>query len=220
MKRFKSVVNAGLVCLAGLTVLATPATAESAAPAAVCTITPEPAATYNVGDLQTFFWSTTGCQTSQRPVKWKLIAGTIPPGMTGPHTQGVGSGFVTGMPTTVGTFTFRVGVIDQTGARDKETFTINVEPARPIVVTTESFLPGQVGEFYCCGNLFADGGTPPYTWAITAGTLPPGLSLQVSPGRITGTPTTAGTFTFTVQPTDSTGVAGTPKEFDLVIEPA
>ena len=46
---------------------------------------------------------------------------------------------------------------------------------------------------------------PDYTWSLVSGELPPGLELTESPGRITGTPTTAGTFTFTVRVTDSRG---------------
>jgi hypothetical protein len=46
---------------------------------------------------------------------------------------------------------------------------------------------------------------PEYTWTLVAGELPPGLELTESPRRITGTPTTAGTFTFTVRVTDSRG---------------
>lgn len=212
--------TATTTALATTTTTGAPATTTTTAPSAGCTITPQPPATYHVGDLQTYFWSTTGCRSSDKPVQWSLVSGRIPPGMSGPHLQGVGSGFVTGRPTTVGTFTFTVRVTDQVGARDTETFTITVEPARPVTVTTQGFLPGRVGEFYCCGNLFADGGVPGYTWSITGGGLPPGLSLQRSPGRITGTPTAAGTFTFTVQPTDGRGVRGTPKAFELVIEPA
>ena len=187
---------------------------------ASCTITPRSAATYHVGDLQTFFWTTTGCRTSTQTVQWSLVSGVIPPGMSGPFTQGVSSGYVTGKPTTVGTFTFTVRVRDQTGASDTETSTINVEPPRPITVTTQGFVSGRVGEFYCCGNLFADGGIPGYTWAIVGGAIPPGLSLDHSEDRITGTPTTEGTFTFTVQPTDSRGVVGEAKAFDLVVQPA
>lgn len=195
-------------------------TTTTAPPPASCTITPRPAATYHVGDLQTFFWTTTGCRTTTQVVQWSLVSGAIPPGMSGPFTQGVSSGYVTGKPTTVGTFTFTVRVRDQTGASDTETSTIIVEPPRPITVTTQGFSPGRVGEFYCCGNLFADGGIPGYTWAIVGGAIPPGLSLDHSEDRITGTPTTAGTYTFTVQPTDSRGVAGEAKAFDLVIQPA
>ena len=51
----------------------------------------------------------------------------------------------------------------------------------------------------------ADGGVPEYTWTLVAGELPPGLELTESPGRITGTPTTVGTFTLTVRVTDSRG---------------
>ena len=65
--------------------------------------------------------------------------------------------------------------------------------------------PATVGQFYCCGNLFADGGVPGYTWTLRSGRLPPGLRLTASPGRITGTPTTRGTFSFVVRATDTRG---------------
>jgi hypothetical protein len=86
------------------------------------------------------------------------------------------------------------------------------------VITNQSdaLAPGFVGEFYCCGNLFADGGVPDYTWSLRAGTLPPGLQLTASPGRITGTPTTAGTFLFTVRVTDSRGVF-TERSFSITV---
>jgi hypothetical protein len=151
--------------------------------------------------------STTGCRTSNEPVRFALVAGAIPPGMTGPFTQGVGSGGITGRPTTVGVFNFTLRVTDQTGSSDTESFQITVDPARGLIFNhqTLTLTTGTVGAFYCCGNLFADGGTPPYRWTRVAGILPPGLSLQASPGRITGTPTTAGTFVFRLRVTDARG---------------
>jgi hypothetical protein len=49
----------------------------------------------------------------------------------------------------------------------------------------------------------AGSGNPPYTFAITVGSLPPGLTLNTVTGAVSGTPTTAGTYNFTVQVTDS-----------------
>jgi fibronectin type 3 domain-containing protein len=53
-------------------------------------------------------------------------------------------------------------------------------------------------------TLAASGGVTPYTWSITSGALPAGLTLTAATGIIAGTPTAAGTFTFTVKVTDST----------------
>jgi hypothetical protein len=51
-------------------------------------------------------------------------------------------------------------------------------------------------------TLTANGGSSPYTWSVATGTLPPGLTLS-SAGVISGTPTTAGTSSFTIQVSDS-----------------
>ncbi len=63
---------------------------------------------------------------------------------------------------------------------------------------------GTVGVVYSSA-LVASGGVGPYTFSITSGSLPPGLTLNTSTGAITGTPTSAGTFNFTAQVIDSTG---------------
>jgi hypothetical protein len=186
-------------------------------PSSSCTIVPTTFPDGNVGTLNTWYFSTTGCQTSEKPVQFNVISGQIPPG-TQLFTQGVGSGGITGTPTTEGLFSFTIRAQDFTGASDTELFSIRINPPRPLVITNQSdtLSPGTVGQFYCCGNLFADGGVPDYTWTLRAGQLPPGLSLQASPGRITGTPTTAGTFSFTVRVTDTRG-AFAERIFSIVI---
>jgi len=171
-----------------------------------CTIVPETFADGNVGTLNTWFFSTTGCQTSEKPVQFSVVSGQIPSG-TRLFTQGVSSGGITGKPTTEGLFAFTVRVKDFTGSTDTESFSIRVNPPRPLVITnqTDALSPGTVGQSYCCGNLFADGGVPGYTWSLRSGQLPPGLALSASPGQITGTPTARGTFSFLVRVTDSRG---------------
>ncbi len=73
----------------------------------------------------------------------------------------------------------------------------------PLVISTSSLPAGTIGAAYNA-TLTATGGTPPYSWAVTVGTLPAGLSLNASSGAITGTPAgPAGTSNFTVTITDS-----------------
>jgi hypothetical protein len=85
--------------------------------------------------------------------------------------------------------------------------------AATVTVTTDggsTTLTGTVGSpFSQC--LTASGGTAPYTWAVTTGTSPAGVTLQdVNDVEcLTGTPTTSGSSTFTVTATDSNSVEGT-----------
>jgi hypothetical protein len=67
-----------------------------------------------------------------------------------------------------------------------------------LTITTTSLRRGMVGVSYSDG-LAASGGTQPYSWSLASGSLPPGLTLNSSTGAITGTPTTAGTSSFTAQ---------------------
>jgi len=67
-------------------------------------------------------------------------------------------------------------------------------------------IPGQIGEPYNA-HLVAEGGVEPYTYSIVGGTLPAGLTLDPTTGTISGTPTTAGTYTFTAKVVDATGTA-------------
>jgi len=74
----------------------------------------------------------------------------------------------------------------------------------PLTITTTSVPVAYRGQSYAVG-VFAEGGNYSYTWTITEGSLPPGLTLTPYPtvALIGGTPTAAGTFDFTIQVEDS-----------------
>jgi hypothetical protein len=109
-----------------------------------------------------------------------------------------------GTPTTVGTFTFTMRVTDYGGHEATQSFSLTVHPALQIIATT--LAAGTVGVAYS-HDLIATGGVPPYSWFIATGQLPPGMYLgATSPdfnNVLTGTPTQAGTFNFTMQVQDS-----------------
>jgi agarase len=74
----------------------------------------------------------------------------------------------------------------------------------PLSIFTDSLAAGTVGA-PTSDQVVAGGGTPAYTYSLAApGSLPPGLSLDPRKGTISGTPTAAGTFPFTVEVSDST----------------
>jgi Putative Ig domain len=161
------------------------------------------------------------CCGQGTPYRWSLVAGRVPSGLTfaGDSLRLTQSTGVTGTPTTVQTTTFTVQVRDGAGSTATASFSLTVDPARPLVITNQSdqLAPGAVGVPYAIG-VFSDGGVPPYLWSVALGPLPPGLSLTASPGRITGTPTTAGTFAFTLRVTDSAAHQAT-RTFTIAVAP-
>ncbi|MEO7837344.1 MAG: Ig domain-containing protein [Acidimicrobiales bacterium] len=161
------------------------------------------------------------CCGQGTPYTWSLVSGAVPDGLkfAGDSLRLSRTTGVTGVATRVQTTTFKVRAKDGAGNTATKSFSLTVDPASPLVITNSSDqLPGgQVGVFYETG-LFPGGGVPPYTWSHVTGQLPPGLSVQASPGRVRGTPTAAGTFTFTVRVDDSSGQFAT-RQFRITVAP-
>jgi hypothetical protein len=86
-----------------------------------------------------------------------------------------------------------------------------------MVITTEQLPVGILGVPYSA-TLSAFGGMPAYTWGLVSGSLPTGLSLDVSSGQITGTPAATGDYSFTVAVSDAQGTTLT-QPLTVTIEP-
>ncbi len=131
---------------------------------------------------------------------WSVASGTLPAGLS------LSTGAITGTPTTAGTWSFTIRVTDSASPAATTTQGLSITVAAPLQVTTTS-LPSGTQKVAYSATLAASGGKPSYTWSVASGTLPAGLSL--STGAITGTPTTAGTWSFTLRVTDSASPAAT-----------
>jgi len=172
---------------------------------AACTIDPEiTPATGQVGTELSSFITVSDCSSSNKQPSFRVVDGRLPTGTKLFDFAG-STGLINGVPKAAGSFTFTVQVKDETRATDTETFTIVIEPADPPTIN-DTVTPGDgaVGDPYTF-SVFVTGGVQPYTFAVVDGALPPGLELPRRDNTISGTPTTPGTFTFTVRVTDDLG---------------
>ncbi len=141
------------------------------------------------------------------PYAWALSSGMLPPGISLDSTTGTLSGTPTG-----GAYgaTLVVQVTDAASPAQTASATLTITVLVENLRTTTNSLPnGHVGSAYDA-TLTATGGTAPYTWSLTSGTLPSGLALNATSGEITGTPTMNATdAALTFQVADSSSPAAT-----------
>jgi streptogramin lyase len=142
---------------------------------------------------------TLSCSASGGTVPYAFSGSGLPPGLSVDPATGA----VTGTPTTAGSFTASVTVTDSTTPTKQtqsQPVTILILPTK-LTITCGTVPQGTVGTAYSL-SCSASGGTLPYTFSGSG--LPPGLSVNSSTGAVSGTPTTAGSFTGSVMATDST----------------
>ena len=141
------------------------------------------------------------------PYSYQLASGSLPAGMTL-----AANGTLSGTPAAVGSFTFQVKATDSstgTGPFSSAPASVTLTIAAPTISINPTTMPdGSVNTAYS-QTLTASGGNAPYSYAISSGALPTGLSLS-SAGLLSGTPTQSGTFNFSVMASDTTAGAGMP----------
>jgi hypothetical protein len=157
------------------------------APLTITTASPLPAATVGVAYSQTF----TASGGTPPYVTWSLISGTLPLGMN----FNAKDAFLSGTPTQTGLFGFTIAVTDSTRTTATKLFSLTVSPPAPVITTTSPLPNATVGLAYS-QTFVATAGITPYTWTASPG-LPPGLTFGAT-GLLSGTPSTPGTYTFTV----------------------
>ncbi len=159
------------------------------------------------GTVGTAYSSSITASGGTSPYTWSLASGNIPAGLS----MNTSTGLVSGTPTTSGTSSFTVTVTDSGSPAQSQSpkLSIVVAPAASSALTISASLPaGTVGTAYS-NPMTASGGTPAYTWSISAGSLPPGLTLAATTGIISGTPSTTGTYNFTAAVSDNSSPAQT-----------
>src|SRR6185503_18420907 len=136
-----------------------------------------------------------GASGGEPPYTWSLVNGSLPAGLSL-----AAGGMISGTPGSAGSSNFTVRVTDRASNSTTAMLSMTINP--PVLTITTSSLPaGIVGVAYS-QTLGAAGGSPPYSWLVSGGSLPAGLNLAAG-GTISGTPGTPVASSFMVRVTDS-----------------
>lgn len=200
---------------------------------ATVTISPSLTSPLPQGYVGTWYemWQTASASSVCGNYSWAVSAGSSLPSGISFWSDPSGNLEIYGWPTADGTYTFTLTVTDGRNNTASRSFTLVINPAPSgLAITTGSPLQGgMVGQNYS-SYIFTPPYSPggyPFAWSITSGSLPPGMSFGYYPGDNTfqwsyayvyGTPTAAGTYTFTVLVVASIGQTAS-KTFSITILP-
>jgi hypothetical protein len=152
------------------------------------------------GSTGTSYSQTLSASGSPGPFTFAVSSGALPNGLTLSS-----AGLLSGTVLQAGAFNFTIAATEAGGCAGFRAYSVTF--TCPAIAVTPVFLPdGAVSTPYSA-TLDAPAGVAPRTYAVTAGTLPNGVTLAPS-GALSGSPTQAGTFTFTIQVTDGAGCTG------------
>ncbi len=181
-----------------------------------------PQGTIGVAYSQTF--SASGCGTG---CTWTLGGGSLPPGLSLSS-----AGVLSGTPNSFFNSGFQVQVAGSNGTVHKEfSLLINFNTIQPLFITNGATLgPNNLNNNFSTA-LNAQGGTPPYTWSLASGSLPPGITIQ-GPGEnlgntffpgfmyLAGKVMQVGNYSFTLQVADAANATATQAFTWNVLQPS
>ena len=153
------------------------------------------------------YLATLGAQGGTAPFTFNVVLGALPAGLS----LDINSGQIAGVPAagTAGTANFTVQVKDANGLIANSPFSLVVFSTSTFAITTAALPPATAGQNFQ-QSLAADFGTTPYKFSLLRGSLPAGVTLDAT-GNLSGVPaaTGVGSYAFTAQATDATGLQAT-----------
>lgn len=158
------------------------------------------------GAVATAYSQTVTASGGTGPYGFAITSGALPAGLT--LSAG---GALTGTPTAGGSFNFTVTATDSSAFpgpfSGSQAYTLTIA-APTLALPATPLAGGTLGVTYSAAITPASGGSAPYAYAVTAGALPGGLTLNASTGAVSGTPSALGTFNFSITATDSSTGTG------------
>jgi hypothetical protein len=162
-------------------------------------LTCPPATTGTVGSPYSSSIGVTGATGS---VTFSITSGSLPTGLT----LNASTGLISGTPTASGTFIFNAYVIDSAGNADNQLCSITISVGPPVPSCPPLASINILNAYSSATGVL--GGTSPFTFSISAGSLPPGLSINASTGVVSGTPLVVGIYNFTIHVVDADSLSG------------
>jgi PKD repeat protein len=201
-------ITAGNDCGASIDGTCAPVMTAPCCPAITLSPSSLPGGAVGVGYSQTL-----AASGGTAPYTYTLASGDSPGGLSF-STNGV----LSGTPATAGTFAFTVAATDSNQCTGSGAYTVTISGGCAAITLLPSNLPrASVGTAYS-QTISASGGTSPYVFKVTSGSLPAGLILDSS-GVLAGTPTATGTFGITVTATDDASCEGSRTYSLSVVDP-
>ncbi|MFN7564995.1 MAG: putative Ig domain-containing protein, partial [Prosthecobacter sp.] len=137
------------------------------------------------------------------PFTYTVQSGTLPAGLT----LNSSTGLISGTPTSLTTAIFTIRATDANGCFGSRPYTIT--PTCGTITLSPVSMPGATVGTSFSQTVTPSGGVAPYTFAVTVGALPAGLSLNTTTGVISGIPTATTAASFTIRATDVNACQGT-----------